>query len=165
MSDLFVYKSPAGYLYCYFQRGVVSSIDIKLRGRASKGVLTPEQKQLCDEFDDYFSSKGGLFKQPASFSRGTPFQHQVWQMLLTIPFGETRSYQWLAEAVGRPAAARAVGRAVGKNPLALVVPCHRIVAADGSIGGYSCGITIKQWLLRHEKARVEERNRGNAEGK
>ncbi len=157
MSDPFVYKSPAGYLHCYFQGGGISSIDIEFRGREPRGRLTPEEKQLCNELDDYFSGKGCSFSQAVRFSSGTPFQQQVWRMLLTIPFGETRSYQWLAEAVGRPKAARAVGQAVGKNPLPLVVPCHRIIAADGSICGYSCGVPIKKWLLRHEKASLEAR--------
>ncbi|KAF0181283.1 MAG: methylated-DNA-protein-cysteine S-methyltransferase [Nitrospirae bacterium] len=153
MREQFVCKSPVGYIYCSFIGGALSSLDIRPRGRVSAGRLASEQKRLRDELEDYFSGKGqGAFSQPLRFSSGTPFQQEVWKVLLTIPFGETRSYQWLAEAVGRPRAARAVGQAVGKNPILLVVPCHRIIAADGSPGGFSCGVPVKKWLLAHEKA-------------
>ncbi|HSW61970.1 MAG TPA: methylated-DNA--[protein]-cysteine S-methyltransferase [Dissulfurispiraceae bacterium] len=152
MREQFVCKSPVGYIYCSFTGGALSSLDIRPRGRVPAGRFSPEQKRLRDELDDYFSGKGQAFTQPLRFSSGTPFQQQVWRMLLTIPFGETRSYQWLAESVGRPKAARAVGQAVGKNPLPLIVPCHRIIAFDGSLGGFSCGLPVKKWLLKHEKS-------------
>jgi len=81
---------------------------------------------------------------------GTPFQQAVWQALQAIPWGEQRSYQWLAAQVGRPRAPRAVGSANGRNPLPVIVPCHRVLRADGSLGGYSSGLAIKHWLLAHE---------------
>jgi methylated-DNA-[protein]-cysteine S-methyltransferase len=82
---------------------------------------------------------------------GTPFQKRVWDALRTIPAGETISYQELARRVGAPAAVRAVGNANGKNPVGVVVPCHRVIHADGSIGGYGGGIERKRWLLDHEQ--------------
>jgi methylated-DNA-[protein]-cysteine S-methyltransferase len=155
MKEEFVCTSPVGYLHCTLEGGALSSVDITPRGRVSTGAPGPGQKKLQAELDRYFSGKGHAFTHPLRFGSGTPFQQAVWRMLLTVPFGETRSYQWLAEAVGRPKAARAVGQAVGKNPIPLIVPCHRIISADGSIGGYSCGIPVKKWLLQHEKASVK----------
>lgn len=81
---------------------------------------------------------------------GTAFQRTVWAALCTIPVGSTWSYAQLACAIGTPTAARAVANANGKNPIPVVVPCHRVIASDGSLGGFSCGIHRKQWLLRHE---------------
>ena len=83
---------------------------------------------------------------------GTPFQQRVWAALRKIPVGATRSYAQLARAVGRPEAVRAVGAANGRNPVSLVVPCHRVIAADGTLCGYGGGIERKRWLLQHERA-------------
>jgi AraC family transcriptional regulator of adaptative response/methylated-DNA-[protein]-cysteine methyltransferase len=82
--------------------------------------------------------------------QGTPFQQQVWEALRTIPYGETRSYRDIAEWLGRPAATRAVANACGANPVALVIPCHRVVRSDGSLGGYGAGLERKQALLDME---------------
>ncbi len=81
---------------------------------------------------------------------GTPFQHKVWEAAIGIPYGETRTYSDLAYQLGNPEAARAVGRALGANPLLIVVPCHRVVPASGGIGGYRGGARIKEFLLSHE---------------
>lgn len=81
---------------------------------------------------------------------GTPFQRQVWAALLDIPHGQTRSYGELAAALGRPTAARAVGLANGRNPLSIVVPCHRVIGHGGSLTGYAGGLERKRWLLAHE---------------
>lgn len=86
--------------------------------------------------------------------RGTPFQQRVWQTLLEIPYGETRSYGEVAAAIGQPGAPRAVGLANGANPLPLVIPCHRVVAAGGRIGGYGGGVRLKQRLLAMEQTAV-----------
>lgn len=86
---------------------------------------------------------------------GTPFQREVWSALREIPSGETWSYGNLANHIGRPSAVRAVGLANGANPIGVVVPCHRVVGADGSLTGYGGGIERKQWLLRHEGARLK----------
>jgi O-6-methylguanine DNA methyltransferase len=87
---------------------------------------------------------------PLDVWTGTPFQHQVWKALGEIPFGQTRSYLQVAQALDKPRSARAVGQACGKNPVPLLIPCHRIIAADGSLGGFSGGIHIKEALLRIE---------------
>ena len=82
---------------------------------------------------------------------GTPFQREVWQAIREIPAGRTASYSQIARAVGRPAAVRAVGTATGRNPAGIAVPCHRVVRADGSLGGYGGGLDRKQWFLDHER--------------
>jgi methylated-DNA-[protein]-cysteine S-methyltransferase len=81
---------------------------------------------------------------------GTPFQLRVWQELRRIPWGATISYRELARRVGRPQAFRAVGQANGANPIPIIIPCHRVIAANGSLGGYSSGLERKRWLLKHE---------------
>jgi len=85
--------------------------------------------------------------------RGTPFQRRVWSELLEIPHGETRSYKQIAGAIGVPRAPRAVGNAVGSNPVPIIVPCHRVLRSDGSLGGFGCGVEIKEKLLRLEALR------------
>ncbi len=99
-----------------------------------------------------------VFALPLS-PRGTSFQRDVWEALRTIPFGETRSYADIARAIGRPSAVRAVGAANGKNPLSIIVPCHRVIGSDGSLTGYAGGMERKQWLLQHELACI---GRGSA---
>jgi O-6-methylguanine DNA methyltransferase len=86
---------------------------------------------------------------------GTPFQLAVWRETMKIPFGQTRTYQEIASAIGRPRAVRAVGTALGRNPLCLIVPCHRVVATGGGIGGYAGGLRIKRALLQLEGAKVD----------
>ena len=85
---------------------------------------------------------------------GTPFQRKVWHALLTIPFGETRSYRQLAEQIGNPAAMRAVGAANGRNPVSIVTPCHRVIGASGALTGFAGGLDAKAFLLAFEGARV-----------
>lgn len=90
-------------------------------------------------------------------TQGTAFQRRVWEAIETIPPGSTASYGELASTIGRPAAVRAVGRAVGRNPLSILVPCHRVVGADGSLTGYAGGVEAKQFLLEHERSHRPDR--------
>lgn len=100
----------------------------------------------------YFAGDArALDRLPLDVVQGTPFQRQVWDALRTIPYGETRSYAWLAAAVGKPGAARAVGQANGANPVGIVVPCHRVISADGGVGGYAGGVAMKRALLALER--------------
>ena len=99
---------------------------------------------------DYLAGKRNRFDIPLDLSRGTAFQRRVWRTLQRVPFGKLRSYQWIASRVGGRRYARAVGNAVGANPLPIVVPCHRIVAQDASLGGFSCGLPMKRKLLTLE---------------
>ena len=102
----------------------------------------------------YARGERHAFDLPLAFAIGTPFQQSVWRALLAIAQGDTVSYAELARRVGRPSAVRAVGAAVGKNPISVIVPCHRVVGSDGSLTGYAGGVERKRALLRHEGARV-----------
>ncbi len=110
---------------------------------------TPLLAQAEAELEAYFAGRRQRFEVPVD-PEGTPFQREVWAALTTIPFGTTWSYARLARAVGRPAAVRAVGAANGANPIALIIPCHRVIGADGSLTGYGGGLPRKRWLLAHE---------------
>ncbi len=105
------------------------------------------------ELQEYFAGRRREFTIPLDL-RGTEFQLRCWRELLRIPYGETRSYAQLAEAVGSPKGFRAVGHANGQNPIAIIVPCHRVIASDGTLGGYGGGLRIKEELLRLEGARL-----------
>jgi methylated-DNA-[protein]-cysteine S-methyltransferase len=98
---------------------------------------------------EYFRGERQQFELPLA-PRGTTFQQQVWEQLKTIPFGKTASYLQVARAISGEKAIRAVGAANGRNPLCLVVPCHRVIGSDGSLTGYAGGLWRKEWLLRHE---------------
>lgn len=107
---------------------------------------------LTEALDRYFGGETHALEGLAWRTNGTAFQRQVWGALMTIPAGETLSYKALAMRIGRAAAVRAVGLANGANPIALVVPCHRVIGAQGGLNGYGGGLARKSWLLRHEGA-------------
>jgi O-6-methylguanine DNA methyltransferase len=98
----------------------------------------------------YFAGTVADFHIDIDFIEGTSFQRRVWKTLLEIPYGEVRSYAWVAERIGNPKAVRAVGQANGRNPVAIIVPCHRVIRNDGTIGGYGGGVEVKAELLRRE---------------
>ena len=106
--------------------------------------------RLWQEISEYYSGERHEFTVKLAAS-GTPWQMEVWEALRRIPFGETRSYSQVADMIGRPGAARAVGGANGCNRVPLVVPCHRVIAADGTLGGFSGGLRLKERLLEHEQ--------------
>jgi methylated-DNA-[protein]-cysteine S-methyltransferase len=108
---------------------------------------------VVEQLDAYFAGELLDFDLPMDM-RGTEFQRRVWASLCEIPYGETISYGELARWVGNPKASRAVGLANGRNPVAIVVPCHRVIGADGSLTGYGGGLDRKIWLLEHEAAQV-----------
>jgi methylated-DNA-[protein]-cysteine S-methyltransferase len=106
--------------------------------------------QTKPQLDAYFAGELTTFDIPLTM-QGTPFQQQVWQALTTIPYGTTLSYGELAQQLGQPHASRAVGLANGRNPVSIVVPCHRVIGANGKLTGYGGGIERKHWLLTHER--------------
>lgn len=106
--------------------------------------------QLRCQLDEYFAGERREFELRLRFA-GSEFRRRVWEALRSIPFGETRSYGQLAAGIGSPGAARAVGLANGRNPFAIVVPCHRVLGADGKLVGYGGGLERKRWLLDHER--------------
>jgi methylated-DNA-[protein]-cysteine S-methyltransferase len=112
----------------------------------TKGVL----RGICRELDQYFAGRLQTFSTPVAFN-GTPFQNSVWQELRRIPYGETISYLDLANRIRNPRAVRAVGMANGANPIAIVVPCHRVIGSNGSLTGFGGGLPTKRALLELEK--------------
>lgn len=106
---------------------------------------------VLSQLQEYFAGRRLIFRIPLDLNQGTPFQRRVWKTLKDIPYGETVSYKEIAETIGHPSAIRAVGSAVGKNPLPIILPCHRVVASDGSIGGFSAGVPTKKKLLALEQ--------------
>lgn len=115
--------------------------------------FSPEMyADLASRFAAYFNGKPADFPDKLDLAAATPFQREVWGAARLISWGETRSYGWLAEKIGRPAAARAVGQALGKNPLPVIIPCHRVLAVNGGLGGFSGGLEMKKYLLHLEKS-------------
>lgn len=129
-----------------FQKG---SAAISISNDYTKGseVLEKAHQQL----NEYFEGSRTKFSLPLA-PKGTPFQQKVWQALTLIKQGETKSYKWLAEQINNKKAVRAVGTANGANPIALIIPCHRVIGSNGKLTGYAGGLSLKAKLLMHEKA-------------
>lgn len=111
-------------------------------------------EDLVERLSSYFKGQRVSFPDELDPSPATVFQRQVWDITRLIPYAETRSYSWVAEQLGKEGAVRAVGRALGQNPLPIIIPCHRVVEKDGSLGGYSGGVEIKKELLRLEASKI-----------
>ncbi len=144
-----VFKSPLGELYLSFSGTALAGISfVKPSGISYKEGSAP--KKFLKELDSYFHGSADGFAQETIFLSGTDFEKQVWISLVDIPYGETKSYKWVAEHIGNPAAVRAVGQALSKNPIPIVFPCHRVIESGGSIGGYAGGVNMKVRLLEIE---------------
>jgi methylated-DNA-[protein]-cysteine S-methyltransferase len=124
-------------------------------GEKPSGAAPTQERfrDLAHSLETYFNGTRTDFTDALDLSGASPFERRVWETARLIPYGETRSYGWLASKLGQPGAARAVGQALGRNPLPIIVPCHRVVAGDGGLGGYSGGIEVKKWLLKLEGQR------------
>jgi methylated-DNA-[protein]-cysteine S-methyltransferase len=149
-------ESPVGRLRLLAAGGALVGVHFPGRGGGPPAEPPgPEDRPVLEraraQLEEYFAGRREEFDLPLA-PRGTPFQRAVWAALLAIPFGETRSYGEIARAVGKPAAPRAVGAANGQNPIAIVVPCHRVIGSDGSLTGYGGGMQRKRWLLAHERS-------------
>ncbi len=125
------------------------------KAKLSEGAVPAAVRRA---FEAYFGGDADALAAVPWTASGTPFQLKVWETLCTIPAGETLSYAGLAQRIGRPTAVRAVGHANGANPVAVVVPCHRVIGTDGSLTGYGGSLPRKRWLLEHEGARFEGRS-------
>ena len=143
-----IYNSPVGKYYIIASDEALIALDRKKpEGEYSGNDIT---EMTVRQLDEYFAGKRKIFNIPLSFS-GTDFQKKAWQALLEIPYGETRSYAQNAQAIGNPKAARAIGNANNKNPISIIIPCHRVIHADGCLGGYTGGVEVKKFLLYIEK--------------
>jgi methylated-DNA-[protein]-cysteine S-methyltransferase len=147
--------SPIGPLLARAEGSLVSGLFMP----GHQGQPQPEQawiesdepfRELREQMEAYFDGRLHEFELPLRMA-GTPFQRRVWQELVKIPFGTTITYAQLAARIGQPSAARAVGHANSRNPISIVVPCHRVIGADGSLTGYAGGLDKKRWLLEFER--------------
>jgi methylated-DNA-[protein]-cysteine S-methyltransferase len=109
---------------------------------------------LLNRLQRYFNGEMVLFRDRLDLSGATTFQRAVWDATFSIPYGETRTYAWVAQQIGKPRALRAVGRALARNPFPIIVPCHRVVASNGNLGGFSGGLALKKHLLELESGRL-----------
>ncbi|SOC79485.1 methylated-DNA-[protein]-cysteine S-methyltransferase [Salinimicrobium sediminis] len=115
----------------------------------------PEFCEAIEQLEEYFAGHRKIFTLKLN-PQGTEFQKKVWQALLTIPYGKTTSYMELSKTLGDPLAIRAVAAANGKNPLWIILPCHRVIGSDGSLTGYAGGLWRKKWLLEHEQQEKQQ---------
>jgi methylated-DNA-[protein]-cysteine S-methyltransferase len=143
--------SPLGPLRLFAADGAICGIYLPDQNPPfiAAGPPDPVLQLAAEQLREYFAHQRRVFTVPLR-ATGTDFQRTVWAALLTIPHGETRSYGALARAIARPTASRAVGHANSKNPISILVPCHRVIGSDGALTGYAGGPAAKQWLLTHE---------------
>lgn len=145
MTNTFLYDSPIGPITLTFDGEALTGLRF---GKAADDRVSPLPTKVHHWLDLYFSGRQPDFLPPIKLF-GTDFQRRVWQALLEIPFGQTIAYGDLARRIGCRSA-QAVGQAVGKNPIAIIVPCHRVIGSDGSLTGYAYGIEKKRYLLQLE---------------
>jgi methylated-DNA-[protein]-cysteine S-methyltransferase len=144
------YPSPIGVIEMTGTEEAILTVHFTARKKAETSEWTAALEAGLRQLDEYFAGERRTFAlnlQP----RGTDFQRKIWAALLEVPFGRTATYGEIARAVGRPAAVRAAGAANGRNPISIIIPCHRIVGATGGLVGYGGGLGRKDWLLAHER--------------
>ena len=147
LGEVLLAASPAGLAGAWFTHHQRDTPDV---GNRTDTPDHPLLRQAASELQAYFAGTLRVFSMPLDLSRGTAFQRDVWQALTTLPFGQTTSYGALAAQIGRPRAVRALGAAVGANPVSVIVPCHRVIGANGALTGYSGGLDRKIALLQLE---------------
>ncbi len=165
MTDIINYsclKAPFGPVYvakamkgvCLVNLSKISETGFisLLRERFRKDAVRNDRKLkiVTNELIAFFTGNQVCFKSLIDLSKGTIFQRKVWSKVCEIPYGERRTYKWIASEIGNACAVRAVGNAVGKNPIPPIVPCHRVIRSNGNLGGFSSGISLKKWLLKLE---------------
>ncbi len=143
-----IISSPLGNIFLSTQDDSISELRFTTE-EVSKEPLDSLLSEAKKQLDDYFSGKRKFFNLPVLLS-GTPFQYQVWSAVNRIPFGETTSYLKLSQTLGNPAAIRAVGAAIGANPILVIIPCHRVIGTNGQLTGYAGGLDRKEKLLELE---------------
>ncbi|GHU99103.1 methylated-DNA--protein-cysteine methyltransferase [Clostridia bacterium] len=152
MKNVYYYEYPIGRIGIAEENGAISHV-FSLKAPRLDGfeiAETPLIKRAAAQLSEYFDGKRKSFDLPLSLS-GTDFQRSVWQALQAIPAGETRSYKDIAAQIGKPAASRAVGLANNRNPVMIIVPCHRVIGRNGNLTGYAGGLPAKQCLLDLER--------------
>ena len=149
MNKVFV-KTPVGIAILEGDKNGISKLLLTEEKHETSTTSTPDLQEAIDQLQQYFAGRRTNFHLKLN-PQGTEFQKRVWQALQNIPYGKTVSYMELAKDLGDPLAIRAVAAANGKNPLWILVPCHRVIGSDGSLTGYAGGLWRKKWLLEHEQ--------------
>ncbi len=153
MAYYVLYHSPVGCLYVEENNGAITRLSFSMLPEnkcTATAQLTPLLKRAAQELDQYFRGCRQKFDLPLA-PQGTPFMKKVWRQLCQIPYGRTVSYQDVAVQIGHPRACRAVGLANNHNPIAIFIPCHRVIGKNGSLVGFGGGLEIKKYLLTLEK--------------
>ena len=162
MPSHFRWESPIGNLTLVKTEGILSGLYLGDPPQAQAGACGPRAdsgfEDVVEQLQEYFAGTRTVFTVPIT-SMGTAFQQRVWTALRTIPYGETRSYGQLADAIGNRLAMRAVGAANGRNPISIIVPCHRVIGSDGRLVGYGGGLERKRFLLELEHAALRRPTR------
>lgn len=156
IGEILVTRTEKGLSFVSFPKNTWDKFILAL-GKDKNVELTKSPKQFASlkkDLGDYFSGKKVEFKETLDLTGGTDFQKKVWKAMLKIPFGETRSYGWLAEQAGGKNKARAAGAACGANPIPIIIPCHRVIKSDKTLGGFSSGLGNKKKLLAIEGVRI-----------
>lgn len=162
MSYIHYYNSPIGVLKITVEEEYITGLSLCVEegeNMASSEDMeatsaTSLLQEACHQLTEYFAGERTTFNLPIKYPHGTPFQHSVWNALREIPYGETRSYEDIAVAIGSPKAVRAIGQANTRNPILLLVPCHRVINKNGTIGGFGCGVEVKKQLLQLEGVKI-----------
>ena len=168
MKQSCLYKSPIGILKISEDDGKITNLSLYLQENDPESDMNLQQNQpngqnrqiqgqhsallqeTCRQLDEYFRGERRQFNLPLGYV-GTPFQESVWRELQNIPYGETRNYEDIAVKIGNPKAVRAVGQANNRNPILLIIPCHRVIHKSGDISGFACGIETKKYLFDLER--------------
>ena len=151
MTDAFaIYKTTLGFFKIFYKSDKITALDMIEIMPSDSGIKTPLTDKTFKELTEYFEGKRKSFDIPFKLY-GTDFQKKVWTELTKIPYGGTRTYKQIAQAIGNEKACRAVGMANNKNPLPIIVPCHRVIGSGGKLVGYGLGIEMKEALLKLER--------------
>jgi len=162
------YPSPIGILKIEFNNKALLKIEFddhlrEVKNNCQKNFYEDSEilkiyNLIFDQLNQYFLGKRNSFELPIQLD-GSYFELKVWEYLQNIPYGKTLSYSKLAAAIGKPGSARAIGQANSRNPIAIIIPCHRVISTDGSISGYTGGAWRKKWLLKHENSKSKKTER------
>ena len=144
------YQSEIGLIEIIGTETAITSLNFVDDDCTDSTAVHPTLEECVSQLDGYFQGTRREFELELA-PAGTPFQQQVWQELLKVPFGQTVSYLDIARAIGNEKAVRAVGSANGQNPISIIIPCHRVIGSDGKLTGYGGGLWRKEWLLDHER--------------
>ena len=150
MKKSLCYKSPVGVLKIEGEENAITGLYFVKNKFECLGTPSDEMEKCKIQLDEYFSGKRKEFDLNLN-PKGTAFQLKVWSALQTVPYGKTQTYGYIAKAINNPKAVRAVGGANNRNPISIIIPCHRIIGANGKLVGYGGGVEVKKYLLNLEK--------------